>query len=194
MPGVYKPLIDDEGFPLPDLDLFAIREARQQLIRTQNDHKNLMNKIEEEMSSYFKIQKENNQILLNNIDKKEYKKNEDDYDKNLVQVFDDDDINNEKNRNFNKIKLPFATITAILGNSPAEESGLKEGDGIFDFGGIISTMSNPLEKIANLVRSNENKEIVILVIRKNQINSIEIKLIPHKWEGNGLLGCKLSIN
>ena len=36
MPGVEKSLIDDEGYPLPNLDLYAIREARQKLIMLKN--------------------------------------------------------------------------------------------------------------------------------------------------------------
>jgi 26S proteasome regulatory subunit N4 len=183
-PGVDKSLIDEQGFPLAGLDLYAIRDARQKLIHLQNDHKNLMLKIEELMSEYYKALKE--ATVITDTKKFEYKKNEEDLDKNLVQVFEDDD--KEK-----KIKLPFAYISAVLKNSPAEEAGLIEGDGIYSFGNIKAYVSNPLEKIGALVRENENKEITLDIIRKNNFSTITLKLIPHKWDGNGLLGCKLNL-
>ncbi len=62
----YKPFIDEQGYPLPGLDLFSIREARQKLIMKQNDHKNLMHLIEDKISEYFKLQRENNKDETNN--------------------------------------------------------------------------------------------------------------------------------
>ena len=46
MPGVDGSLIDRDGFPKPGLDHVTIRTVRHDLICTQNDLKNLMEKIE----------------------------------------------------------------------------------------------------------------------------------------------------
>ena len=182
-PGVDKPLIDEQGYPLPGLDLFSIREARQKLIMTQNDHKSLMHLIEEKMSEYFKLQRENNKEDTNN---KEFvfSKNPEDEDKHLVQVFEDDI--QEK-----QIRIPFAYVNSVIVDSPAYKAGLRDDDGIISFCDITSTMQNPLEKVSLLVRSNENKEIKLIIVKKGQLNTSEITLLPQKWEGNGLLGCRL---
>ena len=37
--GMSEPLVDAEGFPRNDVDLVAIRTARQRVIRLRNDHK-----------------------------------------------------------------------------------------------------------------------------------------------------------
>ena len=41
------PIIDAEGFPRNDIDVYEVRRARQMIICLQNDHKGLMNEIEE---------------------------------------------------------------------------------------------------------------------------------------------------
>eukprot|EP00429_Kryptoperidinium_foliaceum_P112146 CAMPEP_0176300530 /NCGR_PEP_ID=MMETSP0121_2-20121125/60368_1 /TAXON_ID=160619 /ORGANISM="Kryptoperidinium foliaceum, Strain CCMP 1326" /LENGTH=259 /DNA_ID=CAMNT_0017641919 /DNA_START=55 /DNA_END=829 /DNA_ORIENTATION=+ len=46
MPGVSGSLVDAEGFPRADLDLYAIRKARHRLACAQTDHKEVMKSIE----------------------------------------------------------------------------------------------------------------------------------------------------
>jgi hypothetical protein len=58
MPGVEGKLIDDQGFPLPNIDIMAVRTARNKLILLQNDLKNLMISIEKNMQEYFKSDRE----------------------------------------------------------------------------------------------------------------------------------------
>lgn len=41
------PLIDADGFPRNDIDVYEVRRARQMIICSQNDHKSLMKEIEE---------------------------------------------------------------------------------------------------------------------------------------------------
>lgn len=49
MPGVAGPLVDDEGFPRGDIDLYAVRQARNKYACAQTDHQEVMRKIEEAM-------------------------------------------------------------------------------------------------------------------------------------------------
>lgn len=178
-PGVDKSLIDQQGFPLAGLDLYAIRDARNTLIKKQNDHKGIMLLIEEKMSQFFNTEKKDNQIISNSL------KNEDE-DKNLVQVFEDDEVDK-------KIKVSFAVISSIIEGSPADQCGLCEGDNVLMFDDIDINEKNPLERVGNIVKQKENQIIKVIISRKNQLNSILINLIPKKWEGNGLLGCKLTL-
>lgn len=43
---MHELLVDQEGFPRNDIDVYQVRQARQQIICLQNDHKELMNQIE----------------------------------------------------------------------------------------------------------------------------------------------------
>jgi 26S proteasome non-ATPase regulatory subunit 9 len=47
MPGVSGLLVDDEGFPRGDIDLYAVRQARNKYVCAQTDHIEVMKKIEQ---------------------------------------------------------------------------------------------------------------------------------------------------
>uniref|UniRef100_A0A1B6JR76 26S proteasome non-ATPase regulatory subunit 9 n=1 Tax=Homalodisca liturata TaxID=320908 RepID=A0A1B6JR76_9HEMI len=44
--GMHEPLVDSEGFPRNDIDVYQVRTARHRIICLQNDHKSTMLKIE----------------------------------------------------------------------------------------------------------------------------------------------------
>lgn len=44
---MHGPLVDEEGFPRNDIDIYKVRQARQQIICLQNNHKDLMKLIEQ---------------------------------------------------------------------------------------------------------------------------------------------------
>jgi hypothetical protein len=45
--GVAGPLVDAEGFPRADIDVYRVRHQRHALVCLQNDHKAVMRQIEE---------------------------------------------------------------------------------------------------------------------------------------------------
>ncbi|KAK3597056.1 hypothetical protein CHS0354_022059 [Potamilus streckersoni] len=47
--GMKGPLVDAEGYPRADIDVYSVRHARHRIICLQNDHKALMKEIEEEL-------------------------------------------------------------------------------------------------------------------------------------------------
>lgn len=50
--GMSGPLVDAEGFPRNDIDVYQVRLARQTIICLQNDHKELMNQIQTLLNQY----------------------------------------------------------------------------------------------------------------------------------------------
>lgn len=183
-PGVEKSLIDEEGFPLQGLDLHTIREARHNLIKLQNDHKFLMTCLEKEMYQYFDNENKQNKIDYNN------KNNVDEKDPHLIQVFEE---NSEISSYKSSLKTPFCIVDNVLKCSPAELAGFNNSDLIYNFGGIDINFQNPLEKIALLVKNSEDKEIIVEVYREKMNEHLKLKLVPKKWEGNGLLGFKINL-
>ena len=194
MPGVDGSLIDKDGFPLQGIDHVTIRTVRHDLICTQNDLKNLMEKIEKKMAIYFEelnnnkkteeIKEESNKNIINNKEEK------------TADAVDEDQ--NKKNDMEQNMKEAFAKIVSVENGSPAEEAGLKPEDHIINFNGILykGVSHNPLITLSEIVKSKIGEEIPISIVRKNKDNILEMEklnIIPHTWNGRGVLGCKFQI-
>ena len=52
MPGLRGNLVDAEGFPRSDIDIYEVRKARHDLACLQTDHQALMKKIEQGLHAY----------------------------------------------------------------------------------------------------------------------------------------------
>ena len=194
MPGVDGSLIDREGFPIQGVDLITIRKVRHDLICTQNDLKNLMEKIEKKMALYFE-EINNNKIIEES--KEESNKNifNNKEEKPADAVGEDQ---NKKNENEQNMKEPFAKIVSVEIGSPAEEAGLKADDHIINFDGVLykGVSYNPLITLSEIVKNKIGEQIPISIVRKNKDNILEIEklnIIPHTWNGRGVLGCKFQI-
>merc|ERR1712048_99637 len=53
------PLLDEQGFPRNDIDIGAIRKARNKIACTQNDHIALMREIDKALQELHQAQREN---------------------------------------------------------------------------------------------------------------------------------------
>jgi 26S proteasome regulatory subunit N4 len=49
--GVKSPLVDTEGFPRGDIDIYRVRDLRNRLAALNTDHKEIMKKIEKGLHS-----------------------------------------------------------------------------------------------------------------------------------------------
>ena len=195
MPGVDGSLIDREGFPIAGLDLVSIRTARHELICKQNDLKNLMEKIEKKMITYFE------EINNNKMEEEDSKEEDKNINSNIKEeastgAFSEDQKNINKPKQ--ELKEPFAKILSVENGSPAEEAGLKAEDSIINFNGILykGVSHNPLMTLSEIVKNKIGEEIPISVVRKNNENIlivVNLKIVPHTWKGRGVLGCKFQI-
>ena len=193
MPGVDGSLIDRDGFPKPGLDHVTIRTVRHDLICTQNDLKNLMEKIEKKMASYFEeinnkkseeIEEEPKKNIFNNKEEK------------TTDAVDED--KNKENDMEQNMKEAFAKIVSVEIGSPAEEAGLKPEDHIINFNGVLykGVSHNPLITLSEIVKNKIGEEIPVSIVRKNKDNILHMEnlnIIPHTWNGRGVLGCKFQI-
>ena len=193
MPGVDGSLIDRDGFPKPGLDHVTIRTVRHDLICTQNDLKNLMEKIEKKMAAYFEE--------INNNKTEEIKEEQKNNIFNSKEEKTTDAVGEDKNKQndlMQNMKEAFAKIVSVEIGSPAEEAGLKPEDHIINFNGILykGVSHNPLITLSEIVKSKIGEEIPISIVRKNKDNILEMEklnIIPHTWSGRGVLGCKFQI-
>jgi len=159
------PLVDPEGFPRADLDVYAIRSARARTIALRNDLKDVMNEIGK---------------VLEQI-----------YDPSLVPP-PPAETPSGSGAHAEGPLLPFAKVDGIAPESPAAEAGLRREDLIVKFGHLMKTSfsASSLQPLAELVGSNENRELHVQILRDGQ--ELSLRFTPRKgWGGRGMLGCHI---
>ncbi|KAK1064090.1 putative 26S proteasome regulatory subunit [Friedmanniomyces endolithicus] len=174
------PLLTPDGFPRADIDVAQIRTTRARIIRLKNDYKSAMSKLEVAVQEQFASGKA--------LD--------------VAQSARSQASTNGPNADSGSsrgtaIEPPFAKVNTVVPNSPAEEAGLRAGDKITRFGGANWTNHERLSKVAQVVQQNENRLILVKVLRERGpltgSATLELQLTPRRdWGGRGLLGCHLS--
>ncbi|KAF8442840.1 hypothetical protein L210DRAFT_3534207 [Boletus edulis BED1] len=163
------PLVDSEGFPRADLDIYAIRSARTRIIKLRNDLKYTMDEIEKALHQV--------------------------YDPSLAPPAPSKapPVPVEMSSTHTEETLsPFAQVNGVAPGSPAAHAGLCREDLIIKFGHLTaaSFSASSLEPLADLVRHNENHELRIQVLRDGR--ELSLQFTPRSgWGGRGLLGCHI---
>lgn len=177
--GMDGALIDVEGFPRNDIDVYQVRQARQQIICLQNDYKALMKEIEKQIHKlHSEAMKGQTQVLSNSTA--------------TLRLEDDNDVPNTSTSSPSMVPPAkvIVKVNMISPGSPAEEAGLRVDDEILEFGTInCRNFQNDLSQISDLVGHMQNKMVPLKILRMGQ--HLDIILIPKSWSGRGLLGCKI---
>ncbi|XP_057202896.1 26S proteasome non-ATPase regulatory subunit 9-like, partial [Triplophysa rosa] len=158
--GLHAPLVDVEGFPRADVDLYAVRTARQSICCLQNDHKALMMEIEKALHTLHA---------------------------NAKLGHERDDAKTKATKQVASMSSPFATVNTVTQGSPAFQAGLRVGDEVIEFGSVNTQNFSNLHDIASVVQHSEGKILRVGVIRNGQ--ETHLLVTPQKWTGRGLLGC-----
>ncbi|KAI9017475.1 26S proteasome non-ATPase regulatory subunit 9-like protein [Gaertneriomyces semiglobifer] len=85
--------------------------------------------------------------------------------------------------------LPLAKVNAVAPDSPAAEADFRRNDLVLRFGDIDAQRINSLTALPALVAANENRPLRVLVRREERL--VRLTVTPHKWSGQGLLGCHI---
>uniref|UniRef100_A0A8C6Q026 26S proteasome non-ATPase regulatory subunit 9 n=1 Tax=Nothobranchius furzeri TaxID=105023 RepID=A0A8C6Q026_NOTFU len=160
--GVEGPLVDAEGYPRDDVNLYQIRNARHNISCLQNDHKAIMAEIEE---------------ALHKLHAREKAKR------------GQDEVEEEAMEQQVTLPPPFARVDSVTEGSPASGAGLRLGDEIIEFGSVNTENFQNLQNIAAVVQHSEGKPLRVSVIRSGQ--KAQMSLTPQRWSGRGLLGCNI---
>ncbi|KAI3372819.1 hypothetical protein L3Q82_023278 [Scortum barcoo] len=159
--GVEDPLVDEEGYPRADVNLYQIRTARHNISCLQNDHKQIMKEIEE---------------ALHKLHAREKAKRQQDEAEAQVEAMEQQVT----------LPPPFARVDAVTQGSPACGAGLRVGDEVIEFGSVNTGNFQNLQNIASVVQHSEGKPLRVTVIRDGQ--KAQMSLTPQRWSGRGLLG------
>ena len=164
--GIKSSLIDKEGFPRGDIDLFNVRAKRQRLAVINTDHKALMADIEKTLHLIH--------AELPTVEESRA------------------NYGNASSRSVEQSgnSMAFAVIDEILDSSPAKDAGLVNGDELLAFGRVNSQTLDALNSVPSVVRDNVGTKIPLTVRRKGTI--LQVFITPKSWGGRGLLGCHLT--
>ncbi|KAH9065531.1 hypothetical protein EDB87DRAFT_1085240 [Lactarius vividus] len=162
-----QPLVDREGFPRSDLDVWAVRHARVRVIELRNDLTALMDEIAKTLETIYS--RSPTPPVEGRGDG--------------ATVMGTEAAPSEL--------LPFARVNGVAPGSPAADAGLQREDLIVKFGELRHPQPN-LQGLAAVVAENENKVIRVLVRRSAAEGLTALRLIPRQgWGGRGSLGCHL---
>ncbi|KAH9179110.1 hypothetical protein EDB89DRAFT_2111322 [Lactarius sanguifluus] len=162
-----QPLVDREGFPRSDLDVWAVRHARVRIIELRNDLTALMDEIAKTLETIY------SRSLTPPMEGRG----------DGTTVMGTEAAPSEP--------LPFARVNGVAPGSPAADAGLQREDLVVKFGELRHPQPN-LQGLAAVVAENENKVIRVLVQRSATEGLTALRLIPRQgWGGRGSLGCHL---
>lgn len=87
-------------------------------------------------------------------------------------------------------RIPFARITEVVDNGPSHKAGFHVNDELILLGHIHAGNHMKLTNLQNTVIQNEDRKLPVKIIRND--HTIQLTLVPtRKWDGRGLLGCRL---
>ena len=167
--GIKGPLVDSEGFPRGDVDIYNARRKRARLSSINVDHRAVMRSIETELLSIHASPLPASSAPCGQREK------------HTSPYPAADRLS------------PMARIDEILEGSPADVAGMKNGDLLLQFGEVSSRTPDFLGAIPRVLRSGVGGSIAVVLERPGQPETpLSLSLTPKVWSGRGLLGCHLS--
>ncbi|RQM15883.1 hypothetical protein DD237_005538 [Peronospora effusa] len=177
-PGLHGSLVDAEGFPRADIDVYRIRQLRHSMARKQTDHHLIMKKIEELLPQVF--QARSGKLEFKTSKTPQVAKAT----AAAVQSLRTEEITAQERE-----LQPFAVVTSVERESPAEMAGLQVQDQVLRFGSADASNHRELAAVKDIVQRNIGNGIRVLVRRETQL--VVVELVPQTWSGPGVLGCLL---
>ncbi|GFO30004.1 POU domain protein [Plakobranchus ocellatus] len=167
--GLTQPLVDAEGFPRADIDIYSCRHARSQVARLQNDHKAVMKEIEDELAYIHQQARE--------------RRSRNGPEDLAPSESSSSPVAMETDR------LPFALVDRVDPGSPAAYGGLEVGDQLLEFGSVMSENFVNLQTLASIMQHSKGRPVRCVVMRGGR--QVPLNVTPNTWSGPGLLGCNI---
>ncbi|KAI9325858.1 hypothetical protein DFJ73DRAFT_954932 [Zopfochytrium polystomum] len=164
--GMTEPLVDADGFPRADVDVYTVRHTRHSIIRLRNDLADVMRELERAMHAVFES------VPPPSPPASQQQQQQQQGGGATASA---------------PPRQPLAVVNRVEPGSPAAAAGLAAGDRVVAFGDV--TGADGLKRLAPLVARMENEPLAVAVVRGDA--ELELTLTPRKWAGRGLLGCHL---
>lgn len=160
--GMDGKLVDSEGYPRADIDLYKVRTARQQIICLSNDYKTVLSQLEDEIAAVHAKSREvasSNGGATATATRPPFAR--------ITQV---------------DAGSPAHEAGLCVGDEIAQFGPLTHTSVSKNLAEIATHVKSHVNKIIllNVIRA-ENQQNV----------SVKIKLTPKPWSGHGVLGCRI---
>ncbi|XP_066227160.1 26S proteasome non-ATPase regulatory subunit 9 isoform X2 [Saccopteryx leptura] len=165
--GMNEPLVDCEGYPRSDVDLYQVRTARHNIVCLQNDHKAVMKQVEEALHQLHARDKEKQA-------------------RDMAEAHEEARSRSLEQSEGLSPSQAFAKVNSISPGSPASIAGLQVDDEIVEFGSVNTQNFQSLQNVGSVVQHSEGKPLNVTVIRRGEKH--QLRLVPTRWAGKGLLG------
>ncbi|XP_026332757.1 26S proteasome non-ATPase regulatory subunit 9 [Hyposmocoma kahamanoa] len=176
--GMQESLVDEQGFPRNDIDVYKVRHARHLIICLQNDHKAIMKRIEQGLAEVH------SQLLPNQAPVTTAAPSF-----TNGHMSNGDGAHNDNALSYGENDQGFAMITFVHNGSPADLAGLCEQDEILQFGSVNTHNFNEITQVHDIVAHSIGQNIRVLVRRNQHILNLTVS--PRPWAQPGLLGCQI---
>jgi 26S proteasome non-ATPase regulatory subunit 9 len=173
-------LVDVEGFPRGDIDLFNVRNKRQRLAVINTDHKALMLEIEATLQALHREEPSSTSSGSSSSSSGNSSSSS-------SSVGGSSRWGGSGPEVVTVTSKAFAVIDEILEGSPAATAGVHDGDELLQFGSVTSLTTDALNALPAVVRDHVNRPIAVTVRRKDVLATLT--LVPQSWGGRGLVGC-----
>ncbi|ORC83607.1 putative proteasome 26S non-ATPase subunit 9 [Trypanosoma theileri] len=194
--GMHAPLVDEEGFPRDDCDLYAVRKARHTVNCGKNDLKSIETAMHEKLALLHEKNQEEAKQQMQQAGKKSEEDEKDQQEKK--RKIEEE----ERKKRIREIsgKTPFVRVVSVAMGSPGAEAGLTAGDLILQYGSLDAAgiSLHGWEEMGRVTSTHEGQMLTVWIRREegeeqgeeNVVNEArELFIVPQRWAGGGLLGC-----
>lgn len=185
--GLRGRLLDDDGFPRSDCDLYAVRTARNTADCTRND----LRALSERMYALL------NALHCNTKDEAEQQMVQDAATRRERQAAAEKRAQRMAEVQRVKKLKPCLVVTRVDPGSPAEEAGLGSGMRILQYGAVtqVELLAEGLQVLARETTAHAGLPMTVWVLKPGDLEDepTDLVLVPQRWSGPGLLGCALDI-
>uniref|UniRef100_A0A8B9WVC4 26S proteasome non-ATPase regulatory subunit 9 n=1 Tax=Bos mutus grunniens TaxID=30521 RepID=A0A8B9WVC4_BOSMU len=131
--GMNEPLVDCEGYPRADVDLYQVRTARHNIVCLQNDHKAVMKQVEDACTSCMLATRRSRPGPGGSPQEA---------------------LSRDQSQGLSPAQA-FAKVNSISPGSPASIAGLQVDDEILEFGSVNTQNFQSLQNIGSVVQHSE---------------------------------------
>ena len=190
--GMNASLIDEEGFPRNDVDVYAVRGARNTVARGQNDLKSLTNLLQIKLEELHALTEEDVRRSEGFLKEPTRPGGPSALDRSKVSVVPVAEVAAPT-----AADCPgFLQVDAVAPGGPGYQCGLRVGDRIHRIGGtgpedqITKATYTGMQQLAEYIGAREGAMVPLLVSSPeiSDVLLIEQFLVPQRWEGRGLMG------
>lgn len=175
-PGIRGPLVDEEGFPRSDIDVYNVRHKRHRLACLRTDHREVMAEVEAKLHELHAAGPAEPSA---GPGAREHS--------NAEGSSTAGKAPSEQARRDAPGSPAFARIGAVVAGSPSSLAGLREGDHVIRFGEVTFENHRELQGLADFVAAHVDQEVEVEVTRSGMV--VRLAVVPTRWSGRGVLGC-----